>query len=252
MKKLLIIVFVVAAGVPVLAQQSTSSTPSNSMTVAEANRANGTVQPVMKDGKPYSQWVAEEKAKGQAASAQGQNLAKRNSNGRNDGAAAAVSPQNTNVSEGPATGTGEMVTVRAKEPAPVKEQAPAKEAASPVSPFPKGTAVAQPVTEAQLVLKGTSQDPDAKPATVVTNAKSSMEGGDGPAPVQVESKTVKGTAAAKDAATANVAVPKGSSLDPDAKPAAPATMPTAPSLPAEHSGKPSPAKDVPSKTGGQN
>ena len=131
MKKFLITVFVVAAGLPVLAQQNSSSTPSNSMTVAEANRANGTAQPVMKDGKPYSQWVAEEKAKMNAAAVQEKNLAKRNSNGNNDGVQSekAVQPQrNLNVQGSSVEPEAKSVSTEAAivkvEPKPAEVQKP--------------------------------------------------------------------------------------------------------------------------------
>lgn len=67
MKKLLITVFAALAGLPVLAQQNSSSTPAKSLSVAEANQLNGTAQPKMANGKSYAQWVAEEKAKNLAA-----------------------------------------------------------------------------------------------------------------------------------------------------------------------------------------
>ncbi len=40
--------------------------PAKSLSVQEAKQLNGAAQPTMKDGKPYSQWVAEERAKKQA------------------------------------------------------------------------------------------------------------------------------------------------------------------------------------------
>jgi hypothetical protein len=61
MKKLLLILLVAAASVPAKSQ-SNASTPSASLSTSEANRLNGSKEPTI-NGKPYSQWVAEEKSK---------------------------------------------------------------------------------------------------------------------------------------------------------------------------------------------
>ena len=67
-KKLLILVAFTGVVAISSAQQGSgnSITPAKSLSVEEANKLNGNAQPTMKDGKPYSQWVAEERAKKQA------------------------------------------------------------------------------------------------------------------------------------------------------------------------------------------
>src|SRR5689334_2552779 len=67
MKQILILVTIIMTGLYTEAQLST--TPSENlkvMTTAEANRLNGTAQPII-NGKPYSQYKAEVQAKEQAA-----------------------------------------------------------------------------------------------------------------------------------------------------------------------------------------
>ena len=221
MKKFIITVFVVAAGLPMLAQQNNSSTPSNSMTVAEANRANGTAQPVMKDGKPYSQWVAEEKAKMNAAAVQEKNLAKRNSNGNNDGVQPekAVQPQrNLNVqgSSVEPEVKPDAAVVKNEEPKPV-----VKETAQP-TPFPIGaTAKPAPVVEQAISVKGTSMDPDAMPV----QAEPAKPAGRTPAEIekakqQTEQNKVQ-PAAGKDVAAAQSAkLPEVKVVQADGDPAA--------------------------------
>ncbi len=68
MKKVLFILVAIAGVASVHAQEGKSKSlePGKSLTVQEANQLNGNAQPVMKNGKPYAQWVAEEKAKKKA------------------------------------------------------------------------------------------------------------------------------------------------------------------------------------------
>lgn len=65
MKKTILIIIAISGATGVIGQESKNSPiePGKSLTVAEANALNGTAQPVMKNGRTYSQWVAEEKAK---------------------------------------------------------------------------------------------------------------------------------------------------------------------------------------------
>lgn len=65
MKKLIIVLAFFTGIVSfVNAQNRTNSLdPTSSISVQEVNKANGTAQPVMKDGKTYLQWVSEQKAK---------------------------------------------------------------------------------------------------------------------------------------------------------------------------------------------
>lgn len=64
MKKIFFISFVCSLSINLLSQSPQKGT---SMSAAEANRLNGTVQPTYQGGKSYMQWVAEEKAKKQVA-----------------------------------------------------------------------------------------------------------------------------------------------------------------------------------------
>ncbi len=68
MKKILLICVLFAFTAAIYAQEGKSKSiePSKIMSVQESNLVNGTAQPVMKNGKPYAQWVAEEKAKRKA------------------------------------------------------------------------------------------------------------------------------------------------------------------------------------------
>ena len=64
MKKILLICVLFAVTAAIYAQEAKSKSiePTKIMSVQETNQVNGTAQPVMKNGKPYSQWVAEQEA----------------------------------------------------------------------------------------------------------------------------------------------------------------------------------------------
>ena len=65
MKKILIVLaFFTGIVTSVHSQNKNNSLdPNSSLSIHEVNKANGTAQPVMKDGKTYLQWVSEQKAK---------------------------------------------------------------------------------------------------------------------------------------------------------------------------------------------
>ena len=67
-KKILIFAAFIGTVAVSSAQQGSGNSiiPTKSLTVQEANQLNGNARPIMKDGKLYSQWVAEERAKKQA------------------------------------------------------------------------------------------------------------------------------------------------------------------------------------------
>jgi len=128
----------------------------------------------------------------QAAAVQNQNLAKANTDGRNDGVQSAnpVQPQrNLNVQ-------GSSVEPEVIQEAAVVKNAEPKPAAvakaEPV-PFPKGAATSQPAPEVQVNIKGTSMDPDAKPVPAKTQPAQPKFENDGyskPAPVVTEQAIV--------------------------------------------------------------
>lgn len=124
---------------------NTQAAGSPTMTIAEANRLNGVAQPTI-NGKPYSQYKAEQDALKQQQSA-GQNVARRN--GNNDGATtAAVAKPKPDLS---AQGSSSV------EP-PITDTKPAADIVSGNTKEEK-----QAKWELPAALKGSSMDRSAKP-----------------------------------------------------------------------------------------
>lgn len=232
MKKIILTGIVAFCGVSAAFSQDASGAPAGTkvMTVAEANRLNGVAQPTI-NGRPYSQYKAEQDALKQQKEAA---LAKRNSNGNNDGVQSekTVQPQrNLNVQ-------GSSVEPEVKPDAVVvnKEEAKpvAKETTQP-SPFPLG-AVAKPapVLEQAISIKGTSMDPEAMPVQTVP----AKPAGRTPAEIEkakqqteqnkVQPAAGKDIAAAQSATTPEIKVVQADG-DPVASKAAEVKPPVAPS-----------------------
>ena len=224
-------------GMQQLAAQNAPGAPTKSMTVAEARQLNGVAEPTI-NGKPYSQYKAEQDA------LKKQNTAPQQLNNvSNTGLASApASAPAKTTAPAPNRKPENGVAAPAVEASVVKAETPEKSTVVLASPSPKGTtAPKQMAADIPVNTKGTSQDPDASPAQAAVQSG----GNETVTPkVVTEAKLVK-TPVAEKAANTNVpAAAKGSSMDPDARPAMPAAEPAAPALPAQHSGNTAPAKTM--------
>ena len=230
MKKIIGILLMSFISYNLSAQNSSPSAAAKAASTEESKKYNGNAETLI-NGKPYSQYKAEQDALKQQKEAA---LAKRNSNGNDDGVQSekTVQPQrNLNVQ-------GSSVEPEVKPDAVVvnKEEAKpvAKETTQP-SPFPLG-AVAKPapVLEQVISIKGTSMDPEAMPVQTVP----AKPAGRTPAEIEkakqqteqnkVQPAAGKDIAAAQSATTPEIKVVQADG-DPVASKAAEVKPPVAPS-----------------------
>lgn len=123
----------------------------------------------------------------------------------------------------------------------IKRQKPSAQQPAP-APSAKGTASVIPTPEVKVNLKGTSMDPEARPANEKSIGKPVRDKNDVSLPSNNNVEAKPAAPAKKEAVSPAI---KGSSADPEAKPVVQVTQPVSATVPAQNSGNSGPATEKP-------